>query len=213
MQQKYIVYFNRKTLVFNNPQAIQAQADGIITVPGTGADALTTGLNWLKENPFADARAVFSELDFEHGLEVLKAQFHLLRAAGGIVMSPQKRLLFIYRLGYWDLPKGKVEKGETVKSAAKREIMEETGIDGITNVGEICRTWHTYTETGKNILKETSWYAFSAKTESPLIPQEQESITEAKWIEINNLDEIRRNTYPSILDVLDADNRLRINAE
>ena len=64
-------------------------------------------------------------------LEKLKKAFfkHFthIEAAGGIVENEKKELLFIYRLGKWDLPKGKVEKGESIAETAVREVEEETG--------------------------------------------------------------------------------------
>ena len=37
-------------------------------------------------------------------------------------------LLLQYASGYWDLPKGKLEKEETVREAAIREVKEETNL-------------------------------------------------------------------------------------
>ena len=37
--------------------------------------------------------------------------------------------LIIKRNGVWDLPKGKLEKGEDFETAALREVEEETGLE------------------------------------------------------------------------------------
>ncbi len=36
-----------------------------------------------------------------------------IKTAGGIVIKNEK-ILFIYKNGKWDLPKGKIDKGETI---------------------------------------------------------------------------------------------------
>ena len=55
------------------------------------------------------------------------AHIHI-EAAGGLVVNAAGKLLVIERLGVWDLPKGKLESGETAQVAALREIEEECGI-------------------------------------------------------------------------------------
>ena len=50
-----------------------------------------------------------------------------IKTAGGIVLKDDK-ILFIYKRGRWDLPKGKVEEGASSRKTAKIEISEETGL-------------------------------------------------------------------------------------
>ena len=52
-------------------------------------------------------------------------------AAGGLVTNAQGEILWIFRRGFWDLPKGKLDDGETIQSCAIREVEEETGIQNI----------------------------------------------------------------------------------
>ena len=71
-------------------------------------------------------------------LRYLKRHMCYVRAAGGIIMLNDNsslithhsslKMLLIQRNGRWDLPKGKVEPGETLLQAALREVEEETGI-------------------------------------------------------------------------------------
>ena len=115
----------------------------------------------------------FSMEDFEHILQILdvnvfrnlysltiqtnefkeiklrfKEQFKTIEAAGGLVKKGDKTLL-IYRLKKWDLPKGKLEKGETIPEGALREVEEECGIK--VSLGQkICTTRHTYSMKEKN---------------------------------------------------------------
>ena len=52
-------------------------------------------------------------------------------AGGGKVYNPKNEILFIFRNGKWDLPKGKAEAKETINLTALREVEEETGITGL----------------------------------------------------------------------------------
>ena len=47
-------------------------------------------------------------------LQLLKRRMRYVRAAGGIVTDDAGNRLLIHRNGRWDLPKGKVEQGETL---------------------------------------------------------------------------------------------------
>lgn len=107
--------------------------------------------------------------------------FELLEAAGGIVRTPEGKLLLIFRLGHWDLPKGKLEPGEIPEEAAVREVEEETGITGIQRSELFDITYHTYrTGKGKRIVKRTYWYLMNAP-EQVLVPQTEENIQSAVW--------------------------------
>ncbi len=104
-------------------------------------------------------------------------------AAGGIVYNEHGALLMIHRLGKWDMPKGKVEKGEDWGEAAVREVEEETGITIAESDTEAIVTFHCYTMKGKKCLKETHWFRMKAKPgQTNTVPQTEEDIQEAKWI-------------------------------
>ncbi len=138
-------------------------------------------------------------------LEKLKKSFfkhfNIIQAAGGLVLNKRKEILLIFRRGKWDLPKGKLDKGETPEQCALREVEEETGISKIELGKKIAITYHTYTEFGKHILKESHWYNMKT-TDEKLIPQTEEDITEIKWVYKSDLVNYIANTFPSITDVL-----------
>ena len=48
--------------------------------------------------------------------------FNIIKAGGGVVNNNKNQILFIYRLKRWDLPKGKLDKGETIRECAEREV-------------------------------------------------------------------------------------------
>jgi 8-oxo-dGTP pyrophosphatase MutT (NUDIX family) len=126
----------------------------------------------------------------------------LVEAAGGMAVNTKGEYLFIFRNGKWDLPKGKLEKGEGKKEGAVREVEEECGIK-ISGIGErICKTYHTYTMKGEVVLKRTYWYLMSYNGAEKLKPQREEGITKVRWFKKGHIDAIVDNTFPSIMDVL-----------
>ncbi len=128
--------------------------------------------------------------------------FNGIEAAGGIVQNEQKEILFIKRLGKWDLPKGKIEKDEKPDTAAAREIEEETGINKLTLKYKIGETYHVYETFGKINLKTTHWFYFEKTGAQKGNPQTEENITEVKWFATKEIKTPVSNTYPSIKDIL-----------
>ena len=145
---------------------------------------------------------------WDSNIEVLKKaffkHFKLIEAAGGIVQNDLREILFIYRLNKWDLPKGKVEKGEKLEECAVREVEEETGLSKLKLKKKIGETYHTYNAFGKHFLKISHWYHITASKKQPLVAQTEEDITGIKWVATEHIDEQLVNTYPSIKDILIA---------
>jgi 8-oxo-dGTP pyrophosphatase MutT (NUDIX family) len=139
----------------------------------------------------------------EEEMDRLFSGHEMITAAGGIV-ERKDEFLFIERNGKWDLPKGKVEVNETVEDAAAREIEEECGIQGLEWKAFICVTYHTYVFKEKQVLKKTIWFAFDYASLENGSPQLEEGISAVKWLKESEMEVVRRNTYASILDVLDT---------
>jgi 8-oxo-dGTP pyrophosphatase MutT (NUDIX family) len=135
-------------------------------------------------------------------IEEFKACFHLIEAGGGLVFNARHEFLAIKRNGVWDLPKGKLEKGEDFQGAALREVKEETGLSGLKLVEPLISTYHTYRLKNKKVLKKTRWFEMAYLGEEKPVLQADEGITEYKWVTPGSTDFIRQNTYASILDVL-----------
>lgn len=134
--------------------------------------------------------------DVDNIKDYIQSQFKILYAAGGIVVKDNKPLM-IFRRGKWDLPKGKMDKGETFRETAVREIEEECGIQ--TTIQEkICTTWHFYHHKGKNVLKQTKWYYLKPNGNTTLVPQSEEDIEEAVWCNETQVQENLKQTYDSI---------------
>jgi 8-oxo-dGTP pyrophosphatase MutT (NUDIX family) len=142
-----------------------------------------------------------------HAKAALKSffvHFNKIKTAGGLVYHPQSdAYLWIKRLGLWDLPKGKIEQGESSKDAAIREIIEECGLTGKLKLKHrICSTYHVYEFKNKSILKKNNWYYLEYEGDLNTKPQEEESITEVQWIKKEAFDNCLSETYPSIQEVI-----------
>ncbi|MGX8712573.1 MAG: NUDIX hydrolase [bacterium] len=115
-------------------------------------------------------------------LRLLKHRMRWVRAAGGIVTAPDGSMLLIQRNGRWDLPKGKVEPGETLLQAALREVEEETGIHCVTQShNHAIKTYHIFNLYGGWHLKQTSWFPMTAEKQT-IVPQQEEGITGGEWV-------------------------------
>jgi 8-oxo-dGTP pyrophosphatase MutT (NUDIX family) len=140
---------------------------------------------------------------FKLHFKKIKDSMKLIKAAGGLVSDGSNQYLFIFRNGKWDLPKGKLDSGETAKIAAVREVEEECGIQ-INKVGQkIYNTYHIYEMNNEPVLKKSSWYRMIALNQQKLIPQLEEGITDARWLAPGDFMMIKQNTYPLIRDLLD----------
>ena len=135
--------------------------------------------------------------DVESAWQSFKQNFTVIEAAGGVVMKNQE-ILFIYRNGKWDLPKGKLEKNESIPVCALREVEEECGISKLTIVKELPITYHSYRQAGKNVLKVTYWFLMNCTDESSLVPQTEESIELAEWKNEKAVQIALENTYQNI---------------
>lgn len=137
--------------------------------------------------------------------ELLPELFKLLpmiRAAGGKVRHQNGKLLFIYRNEKWDLPKGKIEKRESLEKAAMREIEEETGVSNLSIVKPLQTTYHIFKRNGKHALKETFWFEMSTSYDGQLIPQECEGITKVEWLDESQTNEALTNSYANIRELI-----------
>lgn len=128
--------------------------------------------------------------------------FQFIEAAGGVVQNQKDEILLIYRNGCWDLPKGKVEKGENISEAAIREVEEECGLVGPEITDELSSTYHTYERNGKKYLKRTHWYVMEYNKDHKLIPQIEEGITKVEWVNKSDLKIYTEKTYGSIKSII-----------
>lgn len=134
-------------------------------------------------------------------------RFLEIPAAGGLVQNLEGKLLFIKRLGVWDLPKGKIEKGEGDQSAAVREVEEECGLSGVQILSQLDSTYHIYHSpylpaSANLVLKETKWFLMEYTGNEQPVPQMEENIEEVRWFDRSELSIVLANTYHSLRDLL-----------
>lgn len=136
-------------------------------------------------------------------LKIFKSKIKVIFASGGIVENSKKQILFIYRKGKWDLPKGKAEKNETIRETALREVTEETGISRLRIRKFYTNTFHLVRNNGSYFLKETSWFLMYSDFEGKLIPQSEEGIKNVKWKNLNQVKKIKEKTFRNIKIILE----------
>jgi 8-oxo-dGTP pyrophosphatase MutT (NUDIX family) len=147
---------------------------------------------------------VFFHKDLKELKDAFFKKFTLIKAAGGFVLNENKEVLMMFRRGKWDLPKGKMDKKESIEDCAIRETEEETGLKNIKLISPLITTYHTYHEGSKYVLKETRWFTMKVSGEQKLIPQATEQITKLEWVGKNDLKKYFQNSFPSVNDVLEA---------
>lgn len=157
-------------------------------------------LQLLKKNKYKSVRLVGSNED-----ELLESFLKLLPnviAGGGKVFNSKGHVLFIYRNGKWDLPKGKAEANETIDQTALREVEEETGIRDLSICKPLEITYHIFKRNNKILLKKTYWFEMYSSYEGDFKPQEKEGITKVKWIDPKKLKKVKKNIYANIDQLL-----------
>jgi len=141
--------------------------------------------------------------DLEIGWQEFLRTFKTVSAAGGLVLNAKKEILFIYRSHKWDLPKGRIEKGETIEETAIREVEEECGISNLKLIKPLLTTYHVYFQNGMK-LKETFWFVMTSEYTGKLTPQLEEGITEVVFKKEAAIKEALQNSYKNIELVYDT---------
>ena len=157
-------------------------------------------ISTLKKDKYKAVHLIGSDLD-----SMLKTFLKLLPnvvAAGGKVLNSSGRILFIFRNGKWDLPKGKTESNETIDQTALREVEEETGIKGLHITKPIEITYHILKRNNKYQIKKTYWFEMFSDYTGDLKPQLSEGITKVKWIGPKKLQKVKKNIYANIEGLL-----------
>lgn len=202
----YKVFFNdstfqtgvesKKSSKNNITQTVDCENHGFVSGLINEIEKSDKAINFLLQNN-----------DNELLWECFKRQFVEIPAAGGLVQGSDQSLLFIRRLGVWDLPKGKIDKGETPEIAAIREVEEECGVKGLKIIRQLDSTYHIYRSPflkfpDNLVLKETKWFLMSCDDDQTLVPQSEENIEEVRWFAVNELDTVMENTYLSLREFL-----------
>ncbi|HLZ89282.1 MAG TPA: NUDIX domain-containing protein [Puia sp.] len=200
------IYFNDKPLFLCDEMTAEirefAHHDDAVLIDEFSHPAVNSMIHEMRQSKVH--AGIFIHKDLEELRKAFWKKFLLVKAGGGLIRNGEEKYLFMLRRGVWDLPKGKLDPGETIEQCAIREVMEETGIGGVILDGALLVTYHTYDESGKHILKETHWFRMLAPAPGELVPQTEEQITELRWVDRDGMKELLRRTFPSIRDVIRA---------
>ena len=144
--------------------------------------------NYTTTNPLKSIQNWYSDCKF-------------VEASGGIVIR-NKKYLWIYRNGIWDLPKGKLEYLEDYKTAALREVKEECGLDSSLIIEKLIYiSFHTYIENSKKIIKRTHWYEMVYSGSKNVFPQDEEGIEKVEWLSLEESIAKSNESFKSIREV------------
>ena len=102
------------------------------------------------------------------------------KSCGCIIINNNEVLLIKSKRGHWDFPKGHIEKDETEKETALREVKEETNLD-VDIISDKKYFNHYITDIG---IDKTVVYFLAKKVNGKEKPQEGETV-EVKWFEFN----------------------------
>jgi len=187
----YKVYLNNKAIIITDN--LDESSGNLYAFSSVNLDDI---INRLQTTSLSEAYLYHPNLT--EAWRKFKTHFDVIEAAGGIVENSEKKYLFIYRNGKWDLPKGKMEEGEAPDETAIREVKEECGIQNIVIDHFLLDTYHLFTENKKKRLKVTHWYKMREQDKSPLIPQTEEGIEKVEWIDVFSDNLPLTNSYENI---------------
>lgn len=176
------------------------QLEGNVVVNSHSFAFLTQLLDIIQVHKFKKLNSITFPFNDEDAVKkYFKERYNYIKASGGLVVKEGKYLL-IYRLKKWDLPKGKLEKGEKVLECALREVEEECSVK-VEAGPKIGSTWHCYPTKNGWCLKKSTWYMMSCTDDSQMKPQIQEDIEEIAWVAPGSVDKYLANSYGTIHDV------------
>jgi 8-oxo-dGTP pyrophosphatase MutT (NUDIX family) len=195
----YKVYYNDRVILFGKVKKALFTGKGIKVY---AYPKETIAAIWKRFKKNGKLKKIYITGNPEKILKGLISQFNLVKAAGGLVKNKKSEYLLIFRNKKWDLPKGKLEKRETVKVAARREVEEECGIKGLKISSPLQETYHIYELQGKLNIKQTRWFEMSYSGNGSTKPQKEEGIEKAVWVNKKQIARLQKNMYPSIMDIL-----------
>ena len=202
--QMYKIYINDTPLFLVDQQEMSdfsGDAQNLIAQYRGKKKSLLNYANMLESSSHYDSIVLYAN-DYQQLVDDFWSHYKIVEAAGGVVYNEKNEALLIFRLDSWDLPKGKIDKGESREEAAVREVQEETGIQTLELGDFLTTSLHTYkNRKGKRVLKPTYWYRMTTK-ETDLTPQLEENIEKAEWRQLADFLDSKPVIYGSIRDIL-----------
>lgn len=203
----YKVFFNASSITLCSENEISSKHNNSQVIEIKEHTLLLPFVLELEQNKNSK-NIVFDGNNLNELWENFKKQFIQIEAAGGIVTNKEGHILVIKRFGFWDLPKGKLEKKETIEEAAVREVEEECGISGLKIQKKIASMYHIYRspyhpEPNNLVLKETVWFEMLYSANEIPRPQTSENIEEVRWMTKEELPAFFSNTYPNLIELME----------
>ena len=131
-------------------------------------------------------------------MKTLRAKLPVEKAGGGLVYNKAGAILFIFRNGKWDLPKGGMEKNETIEETSMREVAEETGVTNLVITEKLQKTYHIFKRNDRYKLKITQWFEMQTTFEGTPEGQADEGIDKVAWVHPNDIAAHLENSYENI---------------
>jgi len=194
------IFYNDRVLTFSEKSTPEIQSAKVLHFDDNTESAIKLFLNTSD-----DCNLAILGASDESAMVLLNKIFTVIEAGGGRVFDTKGRMLCIFRSGRWDLPKGWLEKGETLAQCAVREVCEECGLDSadLLNDGELITTYHIYPFREAFALKVTHWFRMRYVGCGTTKPQTEEDISEVRWMAKSEIGEVLKNTYGNIRMVIE----------
>ena len=200
----YKVFFNQKPLILTNEIQEFSDTEPFIFIKYSSARQILKALKSTK-----NSKVYLYHKNIDKLWKTFVKQFPVIEAAGGLVERTDNKFLFIFRNDKWDLPKGGVEKNELIIEAAKREVMEETGVGDLIVQNQLSETYHIFKKGKRYRLKKTYWFKMSTNYTGQLQPQIEEGISKTEWVSKVGiegfLDDAFENIRIIVFEVLDRE--------
>ncbi|HLV46844.1 MAG TPA: NUDIX domain-containing protein [Flavobacterium sp.] len=198
----YKVFINNKPLILTD--SIEKETDfKIFLLETADIQKIIKGFYQDKYN-----KAILYHPDESQLYKKFKEKITVNKAAGGLVLNAEGKMLFIHRNGKWDLPKGGVEKNEELPQTATREVEEETGARELEVERKLKKTYHVFKRNGEYRLKITHWYLMKTNYNGTLNPQTEEGIDKAVWLDKEQAEIALRNSYENIKSIFESEDIL-----
>ncbi|WP_108247156.1 NUDIX hydrolase [Muricauda brasiliensis] len=188
----YEVFVNEAPLILTNERP-QDSNGNLFSLDG---DSIVEAIKLLSKKKVQ--KAYLYHPDEKKILKLFMHKIPVVVAGGGFVINRKGKVLFIYRNGKWDLPKGKVDKGESIENAAIREVEEETGVKDLVIDRFLQTTYHIFKRNGEYRLKQTHWFIMSTDYTGKLTPEKSEGIKKVKWKGSRKTKKALKNSYHNI---------------
>jgi 8-oxo-dGTP pyrophosphatase MutT (NUDIX family) len=198
MAQKYKVYYNNRLI------CITGQKDNAIVKKDVKKISWPFDVKeeWQRFKNDKNIRKLYLEGDPGKIWKEFKSLFKYIKAAGGLVINSKGEYLLIFRNNMWDLPKGKMEKGEIPEETALREVEEECGVEKLVITKRMRSSYHIYEFKGKMAIKRSFWFEMKTTSDKIPVPQQEEGIEKAIWVNKSEFEELGKQMFPSVWGIL-----------